>query len=70
MLSKRFVKARIDQINNQCYILTIVYNWYWLIDYEEVKVFSNLDDAKSAFLEIRADSRLHIKDTSGNPIKL
>jgi hypothetical protein len=70
MLSKRFVKARIDQINDQCYILTIVYNWYWLIDYEEVKVFSNLDDAKSAFLEIRADSRLHIKHTSGNPIKL
>jgi hypothetical protein len=70
MLSRRFINARIDKINENAFVLKIVWNWFFVVDYEEVHVFSTLDEAKSKFLEIRADCRLHAKDETGNPLKL
>jgi hypothetical protein len=70
MLSKRFIKARIDQINDQCFVLTITWNWFYVVDFETIEVFSKLEDAKRKFLEIRSDDRLQIFDGQNNPIKL
>lgn len=69
MLNRRFVNARIDKVNN-LFVLKITWNWYFIVDYEETHICKTLDDAKSLFIEIRADSRLHARDENGNPIKL
>lgn len=63
MLSKMFVKARIEKKNN-VYIVVATYSYYYMYHYDEMGVYATLNEAEKSLLNIRCSGLLvyHIGD--------
>lgn len=63
MLSKMFVKARIEKTNN-VYVVVASYSYYYLYHFDEVAVYPTLGEAEKALLSTRCSGFLvyHLDD--------
>jgi hypothetical protein len=70
-LDKQFISAEIVQKNENTYILTVNYSYYWIFNYQVVKVADTLDEAKSMLIEERSHDHIKYTDSAGkvSPIK-
>lgn len=53
-LDRRYIKSTITQINENSYILTIVFSWYGVWNFEETYASSSIEEAKKKLIEIRS----------------
>ena len=59
MLSRMFVKARIEKKNN-IYVIIITYSYYYLYYFDEIEICATLQEAEHKLLEIRCSGHLVI----------
>jgi len=59
MWNKQFISAEIKKKNDTCYVLTINYCWYFMINFSETFVEETLEACKTRLLTERSQD--HIK---------
>jgi len=59
MLSRMFVKAKIEK-KNGVFIIIITYSYYYLYHFDEIEVCATLQEAESKLLKIRCSGHLVI----------
>ena len=63
-LQRQFARAEIEKRNETCYILTIYFSFFWLVEYKEVSVYATLQQAKDALLVERARDHILIREAN------
>lgn len=58
-LGRRFIEAKIEKVANS-YVLTVKYNYYFIMDFEEKFIFVNRSDAVGKLLQLRCGNDLLI----------
>jgi len=64
MWSKQFVRAEIEEKNN-CVVLTIHYNYYFLLSFIETYIFDTVEQAKTKLLIERSRDHLVVIGKDG-----
>ena len=60
MLSKQFVKAKIEE-KNGLFITTLTYSWYGIYHFQEVNVFNTIEEAERYMLHERCQGLISYK---------
>jgi hypothetical protein len=63
-LNRQFVRAKIEEKPNFV-ILTITYNWYYLMEFTETFVHDNLEQAKTRLLNERSHDHVTVLSVDG-----
>ena len=58
-LNKMFVKSKIQK-KNGVYIVVTTYSYYYLYHYQEVEIYSTLEEAQAGLLQARCSGHLVI----------
>ncbi len=61
-LDRRFVDAKIEQQNTDTWVLTITYSFYTFYNFDDVRVFPTLEQAKNKLLIERCPNLLIIDE--------
>ena len=60
---RRFVKAEISEIIQNCWVLTVTYSYYNIYNFTESHTLGSLNEAKDTLLRLRcSEDRLRITD--------